>query len=428
MVEDPMMTVLGGRKRSRPSLGKSILRTLLVLVLALIAADFILLEMNRRLLVLPQFDMELLPYHDPRVTRRNALLKAYPSPPKVIFTGDSRTKNGIVPEVVARTLGVPHQTLFNFGTGSQVARYAREAFLPHLLDIEIRPEFLVFGVSPDWPLQKHKLWKLIDRYRESLAYRLEHAPASGGDAVEGFVTGFLSYRLSLFRHRRDLVGQELLPDLRCWFLDDCYRDAGDPRTTPVHFKDLERRSGFKTACGWGPQPYDGHMTGEFFKRPRFDEETLLDKENLVGLFEACRREGITPLLLIMPVHDTFRRAHDPVMSRNQARLEELAAREKVDILRAKRDYSDPGLFVDGHHLSHRGAVYFSADLAQALYPHLEGTRRIRSGRRVSTEELVKWMYDLNPEIETLWGRSAHEVLGLAGDRVAARLRTPDLDH
>ena len=428
MVEDPMMTVLGGRKRSRPSLGKSILRTLLVLVLALIAADFILLEMNRRLLVLPQFDMELLPYHDPRVTRRNALLRAYPNPPKVIFTGDSRTKNGIVPEVVARTLEVPHQTLFNFGTGSQVARFAREAFLPHLLDIEVRPDFLVFGVSPDWPLEKRKLWKLIDRYRESLAYRLEHAPASDGDAVEGFVTRFLSYRLGLFRYRQDLIEQELLPDLGCWFLNDCYRNAGDPRATPVHFKDLERRSGFKTACGWGPQPYGGHMTGEFTKRARFDEETLLDEENLVGLFEACRNQGITPLLLIMPVHDTFRGVHDPVMSRNQARLEALAAREKVDILRARRDYSDPGLFVDGHHLSHRGAVYFSADLAQALSPHLQGSRRARSGRRASTEELVKWMYDLNPEIEALWGRSVDEVLGLGGGRAAAGRPTPAPNH
>ena len=424
MVKDPLATSYRGRNRNLKGLGKRILRNLLILLLTLIAADFILLEMNRRLIVLPQFDMELLPYHDPRVTRRNALLKAYASPPRVIFTGDSRTKNGIVPEVVARTLGVPHQTLFNFGTGSQVARFAREAFLPHLRDLEIRPEFLVFGVSPDWPLEKRKLWKLIDRYRESPAYRLEHAPASGGDAVEGFVTRFLSYRLSLYRYRRDLVEQELLPDLRCWFLDDCYRDADDPRATPVHFKDLERRSGFKTAAGWGPQPYEGHMSGEFVKRARFDEETPLDEENLVGLFEACRSQEITPLLLIMPVHDTFRRVHDPVMSRNLTRLEELAAREKVGILRAKRDYRDPGLFVDGHHLSHRGAVYFSADLARNLSPHLTGSRRVRSTRSASTEDLVTWIYDLNPEIEALWGRSVDEVPDLAGGRSAAGSPTP----
>ena len=428
MVKNPLAASFSGRNRNLKGLGKRILRNLVILLLTLIAADFILLEMNRRLIVLPQFDMELLPYHDPRVTRRNTLLKAYDSPPRVIFTGDSRTKNGIVPEVVARTLGVPHQTLFNFGTGSQVARFAREAFLPHLRDVEILPEFLVFGVSPDWPLEKRKLWELIDRYRESLAYRLEHAPASGGDAVEGFVTRFLSYRLSLYRYRRDLIEQELLPDLRCWFLDDCYRDARDPRAIPVHFKDLERRSGFKTACGWGPQPYDGHMTGEFYKRARFDEEILLDEENLVGLFEACRSQGITPLLLIMPVHDTFRRAHDPVMSRNLARLEELAAQEKVDILRARNDYRDPGLFVDGHHLSHRGAVYFSADLARALSPHLTGSRRIRSRQPASTEDLVKWIYDLNPEIETLWGRSVDEVLSRDGHRLTAGSRTPEPNH
>ncbi len=428
MVEDPLARTVGGRKRDLPGLAKRLVKILLGLVLTLIAADFILLEMNRRLLVLPQFDMELLPYHDPRVTRRNALVKAYPTPPKVIFTGDSRTKNGIVPEVVARTLGVPHQALFNFGTGSQVARFAREAFIPHLIDIEVRPEFVVFGVSPDWPLQKRKLWDLIDRYRESLAYRLEHAPASGGDPVEGFISRFLSYRLSLYRYRRDLIEQELLPDLRCWFLEDCYRDAGNPRITPAHFKDLERRSGFKTACGWGPQPYDGHTDGEFSGRARFDEETPLDEENLLGLFEACRSQGITPLLLIMPVHDTFRRVHDPVMSRNQARLEELAAQERVDILRARNDYGDPGLFVDGHHLSHRGAVYFSADLARALSPHLTGSRRIRSRQQTSAEDLVKWIYDLNPEIEALWGRSVDEVLSRDGHRLTAGSRTSAPNH
>ena len=406
-----------------------LLKILLGLALTLIAADFILLEMNRRLLVLPQFDMELLPYHDPRVTRRNALLQAYPTPPKVIFTGDSRTKNGIVP----RSRG-PHPggcPTRRCSTSAPAPRWPvspGRRFSPISWTSRLRPDFLVFGVSPDWPLEKRKLWKLIDRYRESLAYRLEHAPASGGDAVEGFVTRFLSYRLALFRYRRDLIEQELLPALGCWFLDDCYRDAEDPRATPVHFKDLERRSGFKTACGWGPQPYGGHMSGEFTKRARFDEEIPLDEENLAGLFEACRNQGITPLLLIMPVHDTFRRAHDPVMSRNQARLEELAAREKVDILRAKRDYSDRGLFVDGHHLSHRGAVYFSADLAQALSPHLTGSRRARSGRRASTEELVRWIYDLNPEIETLWGRSVDEVLKPGGGRAAAGPPTPAADR
>ena len=219
--------------------------TLRILILLLVTAglskllDLGLVEINRKGVVLPQFDLTLIPYHDPRVTKRNSLLLDYDEPPKIIFTGDSRTKNGIVPEVISRVLGVPGTTLFNFGTGSQVVKFAREAFVPHLLQIGIRPAYVVFGVSPDWSLRKERLWVLIDRYRDSLAYRIANQSRDGPDLIEARLTRFLALRLALFRYRADLIHQELIPSLRCWFLGDCDRPAGDWRgDRPLHFQGL----------------------------------------------------------------------------------------------------------------------------------------------------------------------------------------------
>ena len=372
--------------------------------------DLGLLELNRRSLVLPEFDLTLIPYHDPRVTRRNALLLQYKKHPQIIFTGDSRTKNGVVPEVISQTLGVPETTFFNFGTGSQVVRFAREAFVPHLLDIGVRPTYVAFGVSPDWPLQKKRLWKLIDRYRDSLAYRKSHQIWDGSDAIESRLTRFLSLRLALFRHRADLIQEELIPSLGCWILGDCDRPAaGYLKDRPVHFRDLNRRSGFKTRAGWGPQPYDGHTMGRFVSKPRFSTAMPLDTDNLLGLIGMMREAGITPLLLIMPVHPSFRQAHSEAMAQNQARLEQIAEREGVAVLHPGGAYEDDELFVDGHHLSHLGAVYFSADIASNLKPYLRPTPttevdRSTSLSRASVAKTLSWMYEANPAIAKLWGR------------------------
>ncbi len=389
--------------------------------------DLGLVELNRRGLVLPQFDLTLVPYHDPRVTKRNALLLDYQEPPQIIFTGDSRTKNGIVPEVISRTLGVSEANFFNFGTGSQVVKFARTAFVPHLLQIGVRPNCVVFGVSPDWALRKERLWTLIDRYRDSLAYRIANQSWDGPDPVEDRLTRFLALRLSFFRYRADLIHQELIPSLGCWFLGDCNRPAGDWREDrSLHFRALERRSGFKTAAGWGPQPYDGHTTGRFVTKPRFSEAMPIDRENLLGLFREMRDSGITPLLLIMPVHPSFREAHAAAMAQNQTLLEQIAAQEGVALLHPQGDYRADELFVDGHHLSHRGAVYFSADIASSLAPYLEPPPETKvdqastlSSASIST--LLSWIYETNPSIAELWHREGPRLEAM-GDNPTAPVR------
>lgn len=383
------------------------LALLLMLWMAMKLLDVGFIELNRRRIVLPQFNIKLIPYHDPRVTTRNHLLLAYPESPRVIFTGDSRVKNGIVPQAIAATSGLAKETFFNFGTGSQVVKFARHAFLPHLLNMDIKPEFLIFGVSPDWPLEKRHLWRLIDRYKNSLAYRMNHLSRRPRD-MEAFLKQFLARHLALFRYRQDLIHQELVLDWNCWVHGDCHRlPATLEDGTPLHFKDAERRSGYKTPYGWGPQPYDGHAKGRFVGRARFDRTLRFDQTHLDGLIRETQAAGMIPLLLLMPVHPTFREQHEPAMSLNERKLRESAEQLGVGLLIPEDDYSDPKLFVDGHHLSHLGAVTFSIELAELLAPYLQPQKSSAasdvSSRHVSADALLQQIYSAHPEIPKFWG-------------------------
>ena len=62
------------------------------------------------------------------------------------------------------------------------------------------------------------------------------------------------------RYRSDLVHREILPDLRCWFLNDCHLSAAQA-TRPLRFKEVEFRDGYVTPHGWNPQAWDGTTTG-----------------------------------------------------------------------------------------------------------------------------------------------------------------------
>ena len=72
--------------RASRSIKPATLRKLIVLLVAVVGLtkllDLGLVELNRRGVVLPQFDLSLVPYHDPRVTKRNALLLDYQEPPR----------------------------------------------------------------------------------------------------------------------------------------------------------------------------------------------------------------------------------------------------------------------------------------------------------------------------------------------------------
>ena len=358
----------------RAGLSLRVLGTLLMAIAAVKLMDWSLVQLNARKIILPQFDVRLIPTHDPRVTKRLASVLRYERPPRIIFTGDSRTKCGFDPEVIGRTLGVPPETFFNFGTGSQTVRFTRQVFLPELLlGNGIRTETLVFGVSPDWLLTTDKSERLIRHYRESLHYRMAHPDSGSDDPFGTAVSHFLARHLALYRYRSDLIHQEVIPDLKCWFLGDChvapYVDAS------MTFREAERVAGLQTRYGWHSDLWALLTSGEYRSegdRPRFTEENAVDRNNLSGLIDEVRDAGINPVFLIMPLHPSFLRVHEPATSRNQRLLESLAGEKGVDVLYPLQDYSDPSLFTDGHHLSPTGAAWFSADIAPRLRPYLSG--------------------------------------------------------
>ena len=358
----------------RANLSLRVLGTLLLAAAALKLLDWAFVELNARKIVLPQFDVRLIPTHDPRVTKRLASVLRYERPPRIIFTGDSRTKCGFDPEVIGRALNLPPETFFNFGTGSQTVRFTRRVFLPELLlGNGIRPETLVFGISPDWLLTTDKSTRLIRLYRDSLHYQMTHPVSGAEDSIGTTISHFLARHLALYRYRSDLIHQELIPDLKCWFLGDCfvtpYVDAS------MTFREAERVAGLQTRYGWHRDLWALLTSGEYRSegdRPRFTEENAVDRNNLSGLIDEVRDGGINPVFVIMPLHPSFLRVHEPATSRNQRLLESLAEEKGVDVLHPLQDYSDASLFTDGHHLSPSGAAWFSADIAPRLRPYLSG--------------------------------------------------------
>jgi hypothetical protein len=343
---------------------------LLALVLSAAAVallDRVFVALNARKLVLPRFDVRLMPYHDPRFTLRHASLLAYARPPRIVFTGDSRTMDSFDPEAIARALGVAPDLFFNFATGSQLTGFAREVFIPHLLETGRAPKYVVFGVTPEWLINRRS--ELIGRYHSSLAYRLSHPGER--DRIESALWRFLARHVALYRYRGDFVASELVPGLRCLVLCDC--QVWLPHFPPIHFKRLAYLDGVQTRFGYGPWDVS-NGTGEYYGSARFTDKDQVDREALVGLLRATKRAGITPVLLVMPMHPTFNRVHEPAMSRNYRVMDEAARLERVDVLYPKRDYSEATLFTDGHHHTLRGSAYFSADVAPLLLPYLEEGR------------------------------------------------------
>ena len=355
--------------RRRPRWSLVVVGCLVAGAAAVKLLDLGFVYLNLKRIILPQFTVVYLPYHDPRVTARHEKLLRYGRTPQLIFTGDSRTKNGVRPQVIASTLGIDPELMFNFGTGSQVIAFARQAFVPHLLRMNRRPKYLVFGVTPDWLLNKQSRKRLIGLYERSPRRFLEKLDQAE-EPVEARLTAFMIRHLAIYRYRGDFIDRELVPDLNCWFFGDC--NVTHPIGS-MPYKEEEYLSSIQDRYGWSPQPWDGRTAGHYVNRPRFTAADEVDRQDLVGLIRQVRQEGIEPVFLMMPLHRSFWEAHKDAMPGIVRTLREVAGRERVDVLDPKGDYSDPKFFVDGHHLSRKGAAYLGADIAAHLRPYLVGS-------------------------------------------------------
>ena len=361
----------------RPRVALGLLAVACAVIVSIAALDRALTSLNEQRLVLPRFDVRYVPYHDARFTRRHEALTRYARTPDVIFTGDSRTMSGLNPEVVAWTLGVAPERFFNFGTGAQGVSFARRALLPHLVENGWRPRYLVFGVTPDWVLNRSSSDALVKMYQRSMAYRLAHRTSEDGDGVEWTLRRFLAHHSALYRYRADLLGRELLLQARC-VVSECV-ERYENAVVPV--KDLDRAENQQTRFGWDLPVWEWMTTGEFRSPRRFDEGRRVEGARLHELIHAVRSEGITPIFVIMPVHPTFALVHTPALERVWADVETVARDDVVAVVRPQRTYADAKNFVDGHHLSSFGAARLSADVGTQLARFLDVDPRTQARAR-----------------------------------------------
>ncbi len=351
-----------------PRLSIRVIVFLLALAVGMKLLDRGIIELNARKVILPKYDLTLIPYHDADFTRTDARLTNYKTPPSIILTGDSRVRGGFDPSVTARKLNINPEVMFNFGINSQTIAFARSALIPHLIKKGRKPKYLAFTITPEFLLKDYFPRGLTERYTNSLAFRVGDTNIEDGDTIDNRISSFLARNFALFRYRSDLIEQEIVPSVKCWINSDCVvrvRGYGE-----LSYRELASREGVASSYGWSPQAWDGLTDGTFKGRARYDENDEIDYEGMKALLTETRVAGMTPILVVMPLHTSFLEVHKAATERILVAVESIAKDEGIVLIYPKGDYSDPKLFTDGHHISRLGAEYFSADIADSLLPYV----------------------------------------------------------
>lgn len=354
---------------------KRVLYSLLVCLALLKFIDLLFLYANSRKYILPRFNVSLLPYHDPRFTNRtDLLLSEYHEPPKVVFTGDSRVKNGINPGILAQEIDVASKSLFNFGTGHQTVGFTSEVLLPHLYDIDRLPEYLVIGITPDYMLDRFE--GLISAYRSSSAYQYAELhydsrqlglyKETDGVFVSELIDSIFTKMYALYRYRHDFVRYELEPTTKCILFGSCYSFVGRQLT----YREMEKRESILSSSGWNPQALDGIITerfnGTFKASQRFNQNDIFNNDGFERLYSVANKYDVNLVFVEMPFHPSFWEGHEPSISRLYAEFYASSAFRGIPVVKPMQSYQEAHYYTDSHHLSISGANLFSKDIAHSI--------------------------------------------------------------
>lgn len=310
--------------------------------------------------VLPNLDLSVPHDFDPRYAKRRAKLIDRP-PYMLLFTGDSRVNNGIDPSFIDAV------DSFTMGTGGQTIPLTEAIVLDTLVEIDRRPRYLVIGVTPDYLVadaivNDPRTAQLLDRYERARAWQRNAS----------FLDHFVARHLPAFFYRENM----LRDTARMLLLF-----AGGPRPPSTIFEiellhPVSWRQYFdffvepQSDLGWELQSLSGFVEGSYpFREPRelLRAPYRADDAALGELVEALRDAGIEPLFLIMPFHDSFYAVHGEAVREEMRRaVYAVAGSRGVDVIEVPFDTADASLYVDGHHLSRRGAEAFSRALNRPL--------------------------------------------------------------
>jgi hypothetical protein len=291
-----------------------------------------------------------------------------PGRPLFLAMGSSRTLNGFAPPLLANPARPVPAVLFNFGLTA--AGPLRELLCTQrLLQQGIRPRWLVIEIMPPF-LSINNFWKVekSDAYGRLSWADLQLLRSYANDPWAAYPE-WLGGRALACWSQRFCILHRCAPDWcpRASAINGFLRgvDASGWLANAVHQVDAEQ---FARGLAEARLEYPEPLMGSF----HIAAEPDLALRELLAL---CRRENITPLLLIMPEGNIFQSWY-PAQAKAclQQYLARLAMEYDVPVVDARAWVPDSG-FMDSHHLTLDGAAVFSARFERSvLRPLLEGRR------------------------------------------------------
>jgi hypothetical protein len=285
--------------------------------------------------------------------------------PRVVFLGSSRTQGGIRPAEICPLLERECRLeqpcgIFNAAVPAGDAIVYEQLFAG-LQRRGVQPEYLVIEVNPE-TLNNRNDWLGIHTYRQLnwgdvWTYTIPTVRAGHGMRL-------LSSRFfPLFLHRSKILEQitawcqgKQVEQSWAWKQPNPPTqraatgsvDWGHLLQAPPCFVSEELRAKIKLSTDLQPRRWLKTYSTRGF-----------NKDALIHLLERCREEHIKTILLSAPVTGSHRDTYKPVVESQfrdcMAELQQHYGLGWVDA----RDWIADGLFVDNHHLSPAGAVYYS---------------------------------------------------------------------
>lgn len=345
------------KKKPGQRRGRTILLTMgLAFVLAQAAAGFLFDH------VWPQVRFGFL-------YRQLAKVEQFPKPPRIVCLGSSRFGTCLLQEDMAKALregtGDAEAAVFNASVPAGDL-LAAENVLQRLLERGIRPELVLIEICPE-ALNRHNGWM---RFHVERQLRWEDVPAYLPDISRSGELGRLCLHrlLPLLAHRKGLwtfFGQTLRGPPRMDSGKEWQQTIGLSRLDPAE-KAEKTRLGLE---------HVRHCLRDY-------EPGGLGARALDNILDACLREGITPLLIVVPVSSCHRELYSPRIEREfQLYLEETCLRFDCGWLECRERIPDEDFF-DNHHATPGGGKTFT----QWLMREVIGTGRHANPRQLARKK------------------------------------------
>ena len=319
--------------------------------------------------------------------------------PRVVFLGSSRTQGGIWPTEICPLLERECRLdkpcgIFNAAVPAGDA-IVYENLFDGLQRRGVRPEYLIIEVNPE-TLNNRNDWLGIHTYRQLnwgdvLTYTIPTVRAGHGMRL-------LSSRFfPLYLHRGGGGGGKILEQLTDWCQGKkVHQSWAWKQTNPL----TQRAATGPVDWGHLLQTPACSVSEELRARIKLSTDLQprrwlktygtcgFNKNALTHLLERCREQHIKTILLSAPVtashRDTYRPEVEAQFRDCMAELQQNYGSLWVDA----RDWITDGLFIDNHHLSPVGAVYYSRLITRRMLVPLFATpldRHVFQHRRVIAE-------------------------------------------